>query len=411
MSASQAGAFRSLRHHNYRLWAAGALISNVGTWVQRTAQDWMVLTVLTQHSASAVGVTMAFQLGPQLLFLPWTGSAADHMDQRKLLIATQMAMGVLALLLGLLTVTGAVRLWHVYAFAFVSGVAAAFDAPVRQVFVSQLVGDEDLANAVTLNSLSFNISNLVGPALSGLLIGAVGTGWAFLLNGASFLAVMTSLLLLRVDDLRTSQRIERTHGSFAEGLRYVSRRPDLVAILFMLFLIGTFALNFPIFISTMTVRVFHSDAHGFGILTSTMAIGTVAGALLSVRRSRPTPLTLFWSTTLLGIGFMLAGFAPTYWSFAAALAVIGIAYLTFVNATNPMIQLSTEPAMRGRVMALRIGIALGATPIGAPIVGWVADHFGPRWAFGIGALAAFGAATVAAWYLFRTDSALANQQL
>ena len=393
--------FRSLRRHNYRLWVGGAFISNIGTWVQRTAQDWLVLTVLTHHSASAVGLVMALQFGPQALLLPWTGFAADYFDQRKLLIATQAAMGALAIALGLLTVLGLVQLWHVYVFAFLFGSAAAFDAPVRQVFVSQLVGDDDMPNAVSLNSTSFNAARMVGPAVSGLMIAAVGTGWAFLLNGVSFLAVLASLVLLRVGELHPHPRARRERGSFTQGFRYALARPDLVAILGMLFLIGTFGLNFPIFISTMAVGVFHADARGFGMLSSAMALGTVSGALLSARRPRPGFGVLLRGAALFGIGCTLAAIAPTYWLFAAALVVTGVATLTVTNATNSLMQLSTEPAMRGRVMALRIGIALGGTPIGAPIVGWVADHPGPRWALGVGAGSGFAAALVAIVYLVR----------
>lgn len=394
MKTIGAGVFRSLKSRNYRIWAAGALASNIGTNVQRTAQDWLVLVVLTHGSASSVGVVMALQFAPQLLFLPWTGSAADHSDQRKLLMATQASMGILAVMLGALTLTGAVRLWHVYVFAFVFGTAAAFDAPVRQIFVSQLVGDEDLPNAVTLNTMSFNLASLVGPAISGVLITAVGTGWAFVLNGISFLAVLASLLLLRRGELHSPPDRTRTRGSFVRGLRFVAGRFDLIAILVMLFLIGTFALNFPIFISTMAIKVFHADAQGFGTLSSAMAVGAMAAALWSAGSARPTLVTLIWSAALLGFGFTFGGVSPTYWAFAASLAVIGIAYLTFVNGSNTLMQLSTEPAMRGRVMALRVGVGLGATPIGAPIVGWAADHFGPRWSLGVGAVAAFAAAAV-----------------
>ena len=404
MSEPSGGVFRSLRRHNYRLWAGGALVSNIGTGVQRTAQDWLVLVVLTHHSAQALGIVMALQFAPQLLLLPWTGSAADHFDQRRLLAITQATMGALALALGVLTVTGLVRLWEVYVFAFLFGCAAAFDAPVRQVFVSQLVGDKDLHNAVTLNSMSFNLGALVGPAVAGLLIAAVGTGWSFLINGLSFLAVLASLFLLRTGELHASTQGRRAPGSFVAGLRYVRGRPDLMAILTMLFLVGTFALNFPIFVSTMAVRVFHADARAFGVLSSVMAVGTVAASLLSARRGKPTMATLLWSAVVLGAGFVLAAFAPNYWSFAATLAVIGAGCLTFVIATNALMQLSTEPAMRGRVMALRIGVALGGTPIGAPIVGWVADHLGPRWALGVGALAGAGAALVGAAYLAGTFS-------
>ena len=399
MSAAATGVFRSLRNVNYRIWAAGALVSNVGTWMQRTAQDWLVLTQLTHHNASAVGMVMALQFGPQLLLLPWTGFAADHYNQRRLLIATQATMGVLALALGVLTVTGGVQLWHVYVFAFLFGCAAAFDAPVRQTIVAELVGDADLPNAVALNSTSFNAARMIGPAVAGLVIASVGTGWAFLINGASFVAVLASLSLFRVSELRTNARARRTKGSFIEGFRYVWSRPDLKAILVMLFLIGTFGLNFPIFISTMAVGVFHTDARGYGLLSSIMAIGTISGALLAAGRGISRFTSLLISAVTFGVGCTLAAIAPNYWLFAGALVVIGVGALTFTNATNTLMQLSTEPTMRGRVMALRLGIALGGTPIGAPIVGWIANHPGPRWSLGIGAASGFTAAAVAVYAL------------
>lgn len=395
------GIFRSLRSANYRIWAVGALVSNIGTWMQRTAQDWLVLTQLTAHNASAVGIVMALQFGPQLLLLPWTGFAADHYNQRKLLMVTQAAMGVLALVLGLLTLSGIVQLWHVYLFAFLSGCASAFDAPVRQIFVAELVETKDLSNAIALNSTSFNIARMIGPAVAGMTIASVGSGWAFLLNGASFFAVLASLFLLRVSGLPTHLRALRTKGSLTEGWRYVWARPDLKAILVMLFLIGTFGLNFPIFISTMAVGVFHTDARGYGLLSSILAIGTVAGALLAARRERPQFKSLLIGAAVFGLGCTLAALAPNYWLFAAALVIIGVGALTFGNTTNSLMQLTTEPAMRGRVIALRVGVALGGTPIGAPIVGWVADHLGPRWALAVGAASGILAAGVAIYAMRR----------
>ena len=403
MTVPDSGVFRSLRGFNYRVWAGGAFVSNVGTWVQRTAQDWLVLTQLTHHDASAVGLVMALQFGPQLLLLPWTGFAADHCDQRKLLIATQATMGALALMLGALTIAGIVQLWHVYVIAFLFGCAAAFDAPVRQTFVAELVGDDDLHNAVALNSTSFNAARMIGPAVSGLVIAATGTGWAFLINGVSFVAVLISLKMLRVAELRPNARAARAKGSFNEGLRYAWGHPDLKAILVMLALIGTFGLNFPIFISTMAVSVFHADARGFGLLSSIMALGMMIGALLGAGRDRPRFALLQVGAGVFGIGCALAAIAPGYWLFAAALVVIGGAALTFTNTTNSLMQLSTTPAMRGRVMALRVGVALGGTPIGAPIVGWVADNCGPRWALGLGAASGFAAATVAGVALARRE--------
>ncbi len=399
MKNPASGTFRSLRSFNFRLWTAGGLVSNTGTWMQRVAQDWLVLTQLTHRDASALGIVMSLQFAPQLLLLPWTGSAADRLNRRKLLMFTQATMGVLALLLGVLTIAGVIRLWHVYFFAFLSGSAAALDAPVRQTFVAEMVGDDDLPNAVALNSTSFNAAQLIGPAAAGLLIAKVGLGWAFLLNGISFAAVLISMSFFRLSELHPSARAHRTTSGFLEGLRYVWRRPDLRAVLIMLFLIGTFGLNFPIFISTMAVNVFHSGARAFGLLSSIMAVGTLSGALFAAGRRKPSLASLLAGSGVFGLGCTLAALAPGYWWFAAALIVIGAAALTFTNGTNSIMQLSTEPAMRGRVMALRVGIALGGTPIGAPIVGWVANNFGPRWALGIGAGAGFTAALVAAFVL------------
>lgn len=401
MMARVADTFRSLRSFNFRLWSAGALVSNIGTWMQRVAQDWLVLTQLTHHDASALGILMGLQFAPQLLLLPWTGLAADRLNQRKLLMFTQATMGVLALLLGSLTVAGVVELWHVYVLGFLTGCAAALDAPVRQTFVAEMVGDADLSNAVALNSTSFNAAQMIGPAIAGLLIASVGIGWAFLLNGLSFAAVLISMIFFRLEELHGSARAHRATSGFLEGLRYVWGRPDLRAILLMLFLIGTFGLNFPIFIATMAVNVFHTDARGFGLLSSLMAVGTVSGALFAASRTRQDFGSLMAGAGVFGIGCTLAALAAGYWWFAAALMVMGAAALTLSNGTNSMMQLSTEPAMRGRVMALRVAIALGGTPIGAPITGWVANRFGPRWAIGIGAGAGFAAALVAVYVMSR----------
>ncbi|TXH06287.1 MAG: MFS transporter [Nevskiaceae bacterium] len=395
------GTFRSLRTHNFRVWALGAIVSNIGTWMQRTAQDWLVLTQLTERNATAVGIVMALQFGPQLLMLPLSGLAADTFDRRRLLFATQALMGVLALGLGLLTVTGAVLLWHVYVFAFLLGCVAAFDAPARQTFVSELVAEIDLSNAVALNATSFNAARLIGPAVAGGLITLVGTGWVFLINAASYAAVLVALTLLRTHELYRRERRAATRGGLTEGFRYVWRRPDLKAILLMLFLIGTFGLNFPIFISTMSVGVFHAGAHGYGLLTSIMAIGSVAGALLSARRAQPRIAALFASAACFGLGFVVAALMPSYGLFACALVVIGVSAQSFTTTANGALQLSTEPDMRGRVMAIFMAIALGGTSLGAPIVGRVADLCGPRWALAVGVAAGFGAALIGLRYLVR----------
>jgi MFS family permease len=344
---------------------------------------------------------MSLQFGPQVLLLPLTGFAADHLDRRKLLFVTQGAMGALALGLGILTVAGLVQLWQVYVFAFLLGCVSAFDSPARQTFVSELVVEADLTNAVGLNSTSFNAARMIGPAIAGVLIAAVGSGWVFLINAASFAAVLCSLSLLRVDELHRTNRAHRTRGSLVEGFRYVWKRPDLKAMLLMLFLIGTFGLNFPIFISTMSVTVFHAGASQYGVLSSVMAIGSVAGALLAARRERPHIAILLAGAAVFGFGCGLSAIMPNYWLFGLALVLIGVSAQTFTTTVNSMVQLSTEPAMRGRVVAILLAIALGGTPIGAPIVGWVADAWGPRWALGIGAGSGFAAAIVGIGYLMK----------
>jgi MFS family permease len=393
------GTFRSLNSFNYRVWACGAIVSNVGTWMQRIAQDWVVLVQLTHKNATALGIVMALQYVPPVLLLPLTGLAADRLDRRKLLIATQAAFGTLALGLGILIVTGFVQLWHVYIFAFLLGCVTAFDAPARQTFVSDLVGEGGLSNAVALNSTSFNVARMIGPALAGLLIVGVGSGWVFLINAASFAAVIGSLSLLRVRELHLKSRSLRSHGGLSEGFRYIWKRPDIKAVLLMLFLIGTFGLNFPIFISTMSVIVFHAGAGQYGLLSSAMAVGSVMGALLAAGRAKPHIALLFSAAAIFGLGYVLAAVAPNSWLFGLALIIVGMSAQTFWTTANSTVQLSTEPVMRGRLMAIFLAIGLGGTPVGALFVGWVADTFGPRWALGIGAAAGFAAAIVGIQYL------------
>lgn len=397
--------FRSLAGYNYRVWAAGALVSNVGTWMQRTAQDWLVLTELTDNSATAVGIVMSLQFGPSLLLLPLTGYVADRYDRRKVLLATQCAMGLLALGLGLLTLLGVAQLWQVYLFAFLLGCVSAFDAPARQTFVSELVGEQHLTNAVALNSTSFNAARMIGPAVAGLLIASVGTGWVFLINALSYIAVLGSLAMLRVAELHRRGRAPRAEGGLLAGLRYVWDRPDLKTVLFMLFLLGTFGLNFPIFISTMAVGAYQAGAGHYGVLSSAMAVGSVAGALFTASRAQPHIARLVNSSALFGLGCALAALMPSYQTFGAMLVLVGIAAQTFTTSTNSVVQLSTEPAMRGRVMAILLAILMGATPLGAPAVGWVADTFGPRWALGVGAASGIASAIVGLLYRRRARAA------
>lgn len=380
------GTFRSLRIRNYRLWAMGAIVSNIGTWMQRIGQDWLVLAELTQHKASAVGIVMGLQFGPQLALLPITGYAADHFDRRKILLATQSLSALLALSLGLLTVLHRVTLWQVDLFALMLGCVSAFDSPARQTFVGEMVDESHLSNAVALNSTLFNMGRFIGPAVAGLLISAVGTGWAFLANGLSFGTVVTALFAIRVQELQRRERPPHTRGGLAEGFAYVWRRPDLRATLMMLAVVGTFGLNFPIFISKMAVSVYHIDAGGFGLLSSAIAAGSVVGALLAAQRERPVPGHLLIAAAVFGFGCMVAALMPGPWSFAVMLLCVGVASQTFTTSISTITQLSTDPAVRGRVMAIMIAITLGTTPLGAPLMGWIADRFGARWSLAGGGL-------------------------
>jgi MFS family permease len=395
--------FRSLSGVNYRLWFGGALVSNIGTWMQRTAQDWIVLTVLTDNDAVAVGWTMALQLGPQLLLVPWSGLIADRFDRRKLLMATQALMAVLGVALGLMVLFDVAELWHVYGFALALGVVSAIDAPARQAFVSELVSEKDLPNAVSLNSASFNAARLVGPAVAGVLTVAVGAGWVFLINALTFAATLLSLALLRRDKLRHSPRAPRARGQLLEGFRYVSRRPDIVAVMVAIFLIGTFGLNFAIFTATMARVVFDHGAGEFGLLSSVLAVGSVTGALLSARRERPRLRVVFGAAAAFGASCLLAAVMPTFVTFAISLILVGFTSITLMTTANSYVQTTTEPMMRGRVMALYMALFAGGTPIGAPIVGLIANELGPRWALGIGGSSGFVAAAVGVVWMIRTN--------
>jgi MFS family permease len=394
--------FRSLRVFNYRLWFAGALISNTGAWMQRTAQDWIVLTELTDGDAAAVGITMALQFGPLLVLSPVAGLMADRFDRRKVLIWTQGAQLLLAVGLGTLVLSGTAQLWQVYVFALLLGVATAIDAPARQAFVSELVSEPDLPNAVALNATSFHGARLVGPAVAGVLITLIGSGPVFLVNGLSYAGVLLSLVFIRRGQLFRTPRLPRARGQIRDGLRYVGSRPDIVVVLVMVFIIGTFGFNFPVFISTMATVEFGAGAAAFGLLSSAMAVGAVAGSLVAARRERARFGVIAASALAFGLAAGVAALSPSIITFGAVLVIVGAASLTTMNTANAYVQTSVDPAVRGRVMALYLAIFVGGTPIGAPIVGLVANHFGPRWSLAIGALSGLVAAVIAVVWLIRS---------
>lgn len=391
--------FRSFQFLNYRLWFVGALVSNIGTWMQRTAQDWLVYNELTHQDAAAMGVVMALQFGPQLVLAPVAGLLADRMNRRHLLVATQTAMALLAVGLGVLVISGSAQLWQVYAFALALGIVATVDGPARQTVVSELVRDEFVPNAVALNSMSFNVARMIGPAVAGILVAVIGSGWVFLLNALSFAVMIAAIRVLRTDQLRVLPRAVAGRGLIREGFRYVRGRPDIIAVLVAIFLIGTFGMNFAVFIAAMARTQFGLDAGGFGVLSSVMAIGSVAGTLASARRERPRLRFIFGAGGLFGLTCVLAALSPTPVLFGGALILCGLTALTVMTSANAYVQTSTEPVMRGRVMALYFAIFMGGTPIGAPVVGWISDRFGPPWALSAAAASGVGAALVGlVWY-------------
>ncbi|HYQ76625.1 MFS transporter [Cellulomonas sp.] len=380
--------FASLRYFNYRLWFAGALVANVGTWMQRVAQDWLVLTDLSDDSGLAVGITTALQFAPTLLLSAWAGVLADRVNRRKLLMITQGAQGVLAFGLGALVLSGHARLWHVYLFALALGAVAALDQPVRQTFVAELVPANRLSNAVGLNSTSFNAARLIGPGVAGLAIAAVGTGWVFVINGVSFAATILALTLMRTGELHTMPVAPRAKGQIREGVRYVRGRSDILVIMAVIGVVSTFGLNFQMTSALMARAEFGKGAGEYGILGSVLAIGSLAGALLAARRERPRVRLVIGAAFAFGVATGVQALMPTYVSYAVACIPVGLASLTMMTAANTTIQMSTDPVVRGRVMSLYMIVMLGATPIGSPIVGWIGEQFGPRWSIGIGSITA-----------------------
>ena len=387
--------FRSLEVRNYRLFASGQVVSLSGTWAQRVAQDWLVLKI-THDSGTALGVVTALQFLPVLLFGLYGGLLADRYDKRRLLVGAQAAMGVLALVLGLLDVTGTVELWHVYALAFGLGMASVVDTPTRQAFVSEMVGPRDLPNAVSLNSATFNASRIVGPALAGLAIAQWGTGVVFLANSVSYVAVIVGLSRMDTDALHRSQAQPRQKGQVREGLLYVRDRRQLAVPILLVFMVGTFGLNFQITLALVAKTVFDKGPSQFGLLTSAFAFGSLIGALLSARRSAPTPRRMLASALVFGVLEVVVGLAPTFTSMALILVPTGAAVLTFTTTTNALVQLGSDAAVRGRVMALYVLVFLGDTPVGAPLIGVVAEHLGPRASLTFGGVVCALSAVVAA---------------
>ncbi|MEU3274710.1 MFS transporter [Saccharomonospora sp. NPDC006951] len=399
----KSGMFASLRVRNYRLFFSGQVISNIGTWMQRIAQDWLVFE-LSGRDAIALGIAVALQFAPTLLLSLWAGVLADRVDKRKLLIAIQSGMCAQAVVLGVLNVAGIVELWHVYVLCVVFGCLSAMEVPTRQSFVAEMVGKEHVPNAVALNSSVFNMARIVGPAIAGFAIVAIGTGWLFLANAASTLAVIAGLAMMDSAKLFRGPAVTRAKGQLMEGLRYVRGRSDLMTVMVLVFFVSTFGITFFASLAIVAANVFETEADGYGMLSTLLAVGTFTGALASARRgSRRAPRVrlLFLSAFALGVIEFVAAFMPSYLAFGIALVPLGVATITFLNTANSLVQTSVSPEMRGRVMGLYVLVLMGGNPIGGPMTGWMAETFGGRSPFYIGGAVAALAVVVCGLVLYR----------
>ncbi|MFF3643914.1 MFS transporter [Streptomyces sp. NPDC002564] len=376
--------FSSLRIRNYRLFASGAVVSNTGTWMARITQDWLVLSLT--GSSAAVGITTAMQFLPMLLFGLYGGVIADRFAKRNLLFVTQGAMSLSGLFLAALTLSGHVQVWHVYFAAFFTGLVTVVDNPTRQSFVSEMVGPDQVRNAVSLNSANFQSARLIGPAVASALTAAVGPGWAFLANGLSFLAPLTGLLLMRTAELHHTPRKPRGKGQLREGLNYVSKNPELIWPIVLVGFIGTFGFNFPIWLSAFADDIFHGGVGMYGLFNTLMAIGSLAGALLAARRGTSRLRMLVGVAVAFGVLQVAAAVAPEYWMFVALIVPMGILGLTVNVTANSSVQMATDPEMRGRVMSLFMMVFTGGTPLGGPLFGWLADAYGVRISMAAGGL-------------------------
>ncbi|HJQ06497.1 MAG TPA: MFS transporter [Nocardioides sp.] len=377
-----------MSHPNYRLYLAGSIVSNTGTWMQRVAQDWLVLS-LPGNGGTELGITTGLQFLPILLLSPYAGVVADRFPKRRLLQLTQATMALAALALGATAAAGAAQTWLVYLLAFALGLGAAFDAPARQAFVSEMVGPEDVTNAVGLNSASFNTARIIGPALAGLLIGALGggaraTGWVILLNAVSFLAVIVQLQRMDPRALTGRPANRPAKGMLREGVSYLRGQPKLLMVLVIVFFAGTFGMNFQMTSALMATQVFGKGAGEYGLLASALAVGSLSGALLAAGRRRIRLRLIVGAALAFGVSEIVAGLLPTYPVFALWCPLIGLSTITLLNSANATMQVEADPAVRGRVMALYFTVLAGGTPIGSPVIGSIGAHFGARWTLLVG---------------------------
>jgi len=385
--------FRSLRIRNYRLFFLGQLVSVTGTWMQTVAQTWLVVDLT--GSGVDIGITVALQFLPMLLFGMWGGALADRSDKRRLLIGLQAASALLALILYGLVATGSVELWMIYVLAFALGMVTAIDMPARQSFVIEMVGPDEIPNAVGLNSAMYNSGRILGPAAAGVTIATLGLAPAFLANGLSFVAVIVALVMMRPEELHRREPVERQRGEIRAGLLYAWREPTLRSTLLLVGVLGMFGFNFIVVLPLLAKFTFGGDAGLYSLFTALMAAGSLAGALVSASRSKPTSGMLVGSGLAFGSLVLVTAVVPTAWMAAIVLVAVGMAMMLFMATANTTLQLNSDPAMRGRVMALYGLLFLGTTPIGGPVMGWIAEAWGPRVGLAIGGTLSLAAALAA----------------
>jgi len=388
--------FVSLRNRNYRLYFIGQTVSVSGTWMQGLAQALLILS-LTHNSGTALGLVTALQFLPMLIFGAWGGVLADRFDKRKLLYGTQVSAGLLALALGIIVSTGAAAVWNVYVMSVLLGFVNVVDHPARQTFVLEMVGREQLPNAVSLNSVVMNSSRVVGPAIAGILIGAFGIAPCFYINAASYIGVIVALSLMNPSLLHRLPTVERAKGQLREGLRYAWSERMVRVPLLMMAVIGTLAFNFQVVIPLIAIKTFHAGAGGTALFLSSMGAGAVFGGLSVATRRGVSHRRLITLAVLMGVMILVAAIAPTLATEAVALFAMGASTFAFIAVANTTIQLTAAPEMRGRVMALYAIAFLGSTPIGGPTIGWISQSFGPRTGFAVGGVAALVASIVAGW--------------
>jgi MFS family permease len=389
------GAFAPLTSRGYRTYLTGQSLANIGTWMQSIAQDWLVLDLT--HSSTAVGVTMALQFLPMLAFGACTGVVADRLPRRRILLTTQTLNAVTTGTLAVITIAGAVRPAAVYAFALASGLIFAFDGPARQAFATEVAPGGQLRAAIAMNAAVFQATRLIGPAIASLLIASVGTGWVFAVNAACYVGPTIGLLRLRPSDLTPAPAAPRERGAVRTAARYLRGRPDILWTIFLVGMLGTFGLNFPIVLTAMAKSTFHGSAGTYGLFNIVLAIGSASGALLAGAAAHPRRRVLVLCAAGFGLAQAAAAIAPGMAVFLTLLVAMGFLNLAFQSMANASVQLAVDPELRGRVMGLYMLAFIGGTPIGAPIIGALTNHFGARTGMAIcGAVPALAAIVVVA---------------